>query len=306
MQITIDEPFDFSDKLLDYDGRSVDLLFTASKYEDGAFNILCADQYDYVKLTGHQQTQMIDSSFNLCGRRIQVTDFLFDCPVAASAVFSAQAQDTILVQGCTWLYAQLDAKPGLSILHIEPGSGQSTMELTDCWIMGNYASEGHQIIGTRTLTSSKFISLAFHRTAFINNEADTIIGAFSGDQVTFRDCFILFQDERSLFLGGRTKEATIKFSRCFILSPSIQQVASQWASDALPGDFNPVVFEDCQIYLTGSEAVPDDVRLINTKVNHTDPLAGNDFDSWLIQCEEAARAGESPDHGALGRSLLQL
>jgi hypothetical protein len=303
MAIEIKEPFDFIDKLFDFEGEEVDLIFSAGEYEQGVFNIGCDEQFETVRVEGRDLTRLVDSYFNLCANQIEASNYLFDSPAIAGPVFAAQAKDVIVINSCAWIFAYLDQLPGLSILHLEPGALTSSIDISDCWFIANFAVPGHEVLSTRTMTEFTFNSIEISGSAFIKNNADIIFGAYSGNRITLKDCFILQDDDRPIFLAARTKGASIEFKRCIIVAPSFAHIVSQWASDGEPNDFNPAVFEDCQIFLSEEDSLPDDVLLSRSTYQKIDKIQDDTLEAWVIDQEAVARSGVVPNAKELGESL---
>lgn len=303
MAIEITEPFDFIDKLFDFEGKEVALVFSAGEYEQGVFNLGCDEEFKTIRVEGRDLTRLINSYFNLCANHIETANYLFDSPAAAGPVYTAQAKDVIAIKRCAWNFAYLDQLPGLSIIHLEPGASSSSIEISDCWFIGNFAVPGHEILSTRTMTEFAFHSIEISSTAFIRNDADIVIGAYSGNRITLKDCFILQDSDRPIFLAARTKGASIEFKRCIFIAPSFAHIVSQWASDAEPGDFNPVVFEDCQIFLVEDASLPDDVLLSNSTYQKIDQIQEDTLEAWVNDQEAMVRSGVIPDAKELSQSL---
>lgn len=303
MAIEIREPFDFVDKLFDFEGKEVDLVFSASAYEQGVFNIGCDEQFETIRVEGRVLTRLIDSYFNLCANHIETSNYLFDSPAIAGPVFTAQSKDVIVIKNCAWIFAYLDQRPGLSIVHLEPGASTSSIDISDCWFIANFAVPGHEIMSTRTMTEFAFQSIEISSSAFIRNEADIIFGAYSGNRITLKDCFFLQDSDRPIFLAARTKGASIEFKHCTFIAPSFAHIVSQWASDAGPGDFNPAVFEDCQIFLAEDDSLPDEVFLSNSTYQKIDQIQESTLEAWVNDQEAAARSGVVPNAKELSLSL---
>jgi hypothetical protein len=303
MRIVVRDPFDFVDRLFELEDDSVEAIFPADEYEDGLFNVSCDERLANISVSSQKLAKMTDSSFDLCADNVRATGFLFDSAIIGSTLFRANAQAAIVVQECVWTGTVLDTRPGLSIVQLEPGAIGSTLQLADCWFVGNTVGEGHQIIGTQTISPAAFSTIEIARTAFINNEADHVIGAFSGDSITLRDCFIMVGGRRPVFLGATTPGARIEFADCTIITPSLRQVVTQWAAETLPGDFLPAVFKRCRILLAEDRPHAADLQLLETELRQMDLPNAEDLHNWLAHQEQKARVGAPVDREHLEQSL---
>lgn len=303
MKITVADYSEFIDKYFDAHGDTLEIIFSSAYYEDGVFNVTCDDGFKQVAVRGREITTFVDSPVNVCGDDISVNNLLFDTRRISDALLRARVKNSVTISRCAILRAFLSEEPGTSVLSIEPLATSSRLTLSDSWLIRNLTLEGHHILGLGAMTDSAFSSLTFASNAFIDNRSDYVIGALAAAEINIRDCFVWLRDEKTVFLGARTPGADITISGSTIIAPSMRQVATQWASHAAPGDFNPVLFQRCHIYVTESDVVPDNFHLVDTTVSKVPPLPDDEFEAWAATQEASARHGDAPEAKALRRSL---
>jgi hypothetical protein len=294
MQITVADYDEFIDKVFDAKGDTLDIIFSASEYENGTFKVDCDTNLKHLTLRGQTSATLASSSMSVCADRIEVEKLIFDTRRVSNAVFAARVKATITLHQCAWIRAFLSEQQGLSIISLEPRSAAAQLTLANSWLIGNTTNAGHHILSFRSATSGAFTSLKFQQTAFIDNRADVVIAAVTGDTINLSNCFVLVRDDKTVFLGARANDAQITFADCTIIAPSLQQVVA--GSKGLR-------FERCRVYLSQDDSVPDGMRLIDSPVKKIKALSDSDYQTWAQTVEAAARQGKSPDANELAASL---
>jgi hypothetical protein len=288
MQITVADYDEFIDKVFDAKGDTLDIVFSAAEYENGTFKVDCDAGLKQLKLRGQANAALASSSMSVCADRIEVEKLVFDTRRVFNAVFAARVKETITLRQCAWIRAFLSEQQGLSIIHLEPRSDSVQLMMANSWVMGNTTNAGHHILSVRSATSGAFTTMNFQQTAFIDNRADVMIAAVTGDTINLSDCFVLVRDDKTVFLGSRTANAQINFTDCTIIAPSLRQLVTQWAGNGT------VRFERCRLYLSADDSVPGGIRLIDSPVKKVNALSDNDYQAWVQTVEANARKGQTP------------